>query len=176
LAQRSRKRRKTGASGNGRAPVSRAERREASMAEHYAKRRAREEEIRRKLRPLAPGERPLALKLAAALAALLAVGNIAALLAGLEVDGERPVAGALIFAALMLAAAVGLWQRRYWAVLGFEALLGISLVYAALSLMLAGNLAAVALCLAVFAIAGPLFWFLIRVMSRIQLPTREAER
>jgi hypothetical protein len=142
------------------------------MAEHYAKQRAREEEIRRKLRPLAPDERPLALKIAAVVAAVLAVGNILALLAGLEVNGERPVVGALIFAALMGAAAVGLWQKRYWAVLGFEALLGISLVYASLSLLFAGNLAAVALCLGVLATAGPLFWFLIRVMTRIQMPPR----
>ena len=50
----------------------------------------------------------------------------------------------LIFAALMAAAAVGMWQCRYWAVLGFEALLGIAIIFAALSLLVASNLAAVA--------------------------------
>ena len=68
----------------------------------------------------------------------------------------------------MLAAAVGLWQRRYWAVLGFEALLGIAHHCApALSLLVAANVAAVLLCLGDHRrSAAPLFWKLIRVMAR----------
>jgi hypothetical protein len=81
----------------------------------------------------------------------------------------------LIFCALMIAAAVGMWRMRYWAVLGFQALLGIAVVFAAGSLIVASNLAAVALCLGILAIAGTLFWFLVRVMARIQLPTRRPE-
>ena len=77
----------------------------------------------------------------------------------------------------MVAAAIGMWQRRYWAVLGFEALLGIAIVFAAISLMVASNLTAAALCLGIIAVSAPLFWFLIRVMARIQLPARrERER
>jgi hypothetical protein len=138
----------------------------------YSRSRERNEAARARLKPLAPGERPLPLRLAAALALLIAVANVVALAAGVQVQGQRPVAGALLFAAVMALAAVGMWQRRYWAVLGFEALLGLSIVYAAISLMLAGNLLAVALCLAVIAVAGPLFWLLIRVMARIQMPRR----
>jgi len=67
----------------------------------------------------------------------------------------------------------GMFAGRYWAVLGFEALLGCLLLWTTLSLLVASNLAAAVLCLAVFAVAGPLFWFLIRVflirvMARIQ--------
>ena len=40
-----------------------------------------------------------------------------------------------------------MWARRYWAVLGFEMLLGVAIVGAAISLMRASNLAGVALCL-----------------------------
>ena len=124
----------------------------------------------RRCKPLAPGERPLALRLSVALALFIAITNIVLLLAGYEVDGQRPsTAGSLIFAGLMVAAAIGMWQRRYWAVLGFEALLGIAIVFAAISLMVASNLAAAALCLGIIAVAAPLFWFLIRVMARIQL-------
>jgi hypothetical protein len=98
------------------------------------------------------------------------------LASGYEVDGNgQSVAGALIFAALMGAAAIGMWQCRYWAVLGFEALLGVAIVFSALSLMLASNLTAVALCLAIIAVATPLFWFLIRAMARIQLPSRRPQ-
>jgi hypothetical protein len=111
--------------------------------------------------------------LAAILAALLGAANLALLAAGWEVEGgNQSVIGVLIFAGLMAAAAIGMWRCRYWAVLGFEALLGIALVYATLALLVASNLAAVVRCLAIIAVAGPLFWFLIRAMARIQLPAR----
>ena len=90
------------------------------------------------------------------LAALLGLANLALLAAGYEVQGEQQsAAGVLIFAALMAAAAIGMWQCRYWAVLGFEALLGIAIVFAALSLLVASNLAAVLLCLAIIAVREP---------------------
>jgi len=143
------------------------------MARGYARGRQRDEAARAALKPLAPGERPVAVTLAAILAALLGIANVALLIAGYEVeDSGQSTVGVLIFAVLMGAAAIGMWQCRYWAVLGFEALLGIAIVFAALSLMVASNVVAVALCLAIVLIASPLFWFLIRAMARIQLPSR----
>jgi hypothetical protein len=176
LGQRSRKRRGAtttpGPSGPPPAPDPAAER----LARGYARGRARDEAARAKLKPLAPGERPLAVTLAAILAAVLGLANVALLIAGYEIEDQRQsTAGALIFAALMGAAAVGMWQCRYWAVLGFQALLGIAIVFSALSLLVASNLAAVALCLGIVAVAGPLFWFLIRAMARIQLPSRRPQ-
>ena len=139
----------------------------------YARGRAKDEAARAALKPLAPGERPLAVTLAAILAAVLGLSNVVLLAVGYEVqDGDQPAAGVLVFAALMAAAAIGMWQCRYWAVLGFEALLGIAIVFSALSLMVASNLTAVLLCLLIIAVASPLFWFLIRAMARIQLPSR----
>jgi hypothetical protein len=138
------------------------------LARGYARGRERDEAIRAQLAPLGPDERPLGLRLAVALAALLALANVVAVLAG--ANGRR-TAG-LVFAAVMALAAVGMWRRRYWAVLGFEVLLGISIVYAALSLAFASNLAGVALCLAVIGLCGPVFWLLVRVMARLQLPSR----
>jgi len=148
------------------------------MARGYARGRERDAAARASLQPLAPGERPLAIRLSVALAAVIAIANVVLLIAGYGVDGQRPsVAGALIFAGLMTAAAIGMWQLRYWAVLGFEALLGIALVFAAISLMVASNLAAALLCLGIIVVTAPLFWTLIRVMARIQLPARrERER
>jgi len=143
------------------------------MARGYARGRARDDAVRAALPPLAPGERPRAVTIAAILAALLGTANLVLLAAGWEIEGgAQSVIGVLVFAGLMGAAAIGMWRCRYWAVLGFEALLGIAIVYAALALMVASNLAAVLRCLAVIAIAGPLFWFLIRAMARIQLPAR----
>jgi hypothetical protein len=145
------------------------------LARGYARARDRDDAIRAGLVPLAPDERPLPLRLSAALAALLCLGNLALVVSGAHVDGKRPVLAALVFAALMAAAAVGIWKGRYGAVLGFEALLACLLLWAALSLLVASNLAAALLCLAVFAVAGPLFWLEIRVMARMQATRRAAE-
>jgi hypothetical protein len=146
------------------------------MARGYARGRAKDEAARAALKPLGPGERPRAVTVAAVVAALIAAANVALVIGGYELeDGSRPTSGALVFAAIMVAAAIGMWQRRYWAVLGFEALLGIAIVFAALSLMVASNLVAVLLCVAIIALASPLFWFLIRAMARIQLPARRPE-
>ena len=109
------------------------------MARGYARGREKDAAARAKLEPLAPGERPRAVTIAAIVAALLGLANLVLLAAGYEVAGRAssPTAGVLIFAALMAAAAIGMWQVRYWAVLGFEALLGIAIVFSALSLLVA---------------------------------------
>jgi hypothetical protein len=135
---------------------------------------ARNEQIRSGLEPLAPGERPRPLVAAAAIAALLAVANIGMYAAGYDLRGndDPSLAGVLVFSVILLAAAAGMWAMRYWAVLGFECLLAITVVYAAIGLAVASNVRAVVLCLAVIGAAGWLFWKLIRVMARIQMPRR----
>ena len=144
-----------------------------SMARGYARAREKDEAARAALVPLAPGERPWPVALSAVLAAVFAVANAILVLAGWEVDGRRPVAGGLIFASVMLAAAIGMWRLKYWAVLGWEVLLGVTFIGAMLSLLRAGNVQGVLLALAVMALTGPLFWLLIRQMARIQMPTRK---
>jgi hypothetical protein len=67
---------------------------------------------------------------------------------------------------------VGMWRARYWAVLGFEALLGVSVLIAALSLVVVSSAKGVAICLVTIAICGPLFYKLVRAMARIQMPQR----
>jgi len=142
------------------------------MSRGYARSRERDDAVRAALVPLAPGERPLAVTISAVAAAVFAAVNLALLAFGWEVDGDQPVLGTLIFSGVMLAAAIGMWKLRYWAVLGFEVLLGVTVLSAFLALLRAENLAAVALCLAIIALAGPLFWKLIRAMARIQMPRR----
>ncbi len=144
------------------------------MARGYARSRERDEAARAALVPLAPGERPWPIIVSAVLAAGFAIANLILLAAGYEVDGERPVVGGLAFAAIMLAAAVGLWYVKYWAVLGFEVLLGVTFAGAMLSILRATNLEAVLLSVGVMILTGPLFWLLIRQMARIQMPKRPA--
>jgi cation transport ATPase len=144
-----------------------------TMRRGYARSEQRNAAVRAQLDPLAPDERPTPLVIAAAVAAILAVANLVAWIAGLDVEGKQPGAfGVVLFAAIMLLAAWGMWHRRYWAVLGFEALLAITLCIAALSLLVASNVAAVVLCVAILGPAGWLFWKLIRVMGRLQAPQR----
>lgn len=129
----------------------------------------RNAQAREQLRPLEAGERPLGLRLAVALAAVVALANVVLVATS---SGAHRGEG-LGFALLMAAAAVGMWQRRYLAVLGFEVLLGVSTIYATLSLAFASNVAAALLALAVIAICAPVFWLLVRVMARLQTPPRE---
>jgi hypothetical protein len=143
------------------------------MRRGYARARARDDAARAQLVPLAPGERPRAVVVAVVVAAVLGLANLGLLAAGWEVSGEEPqVTGVLVFSALMLAAAVGMWRLRYWAVLGFQALLGISIAISALSLLVATNLQGAVLSLTVMLAGGTLFWFLVRAMARIQMPER----
>jgi hypothetical protein len=67
---------------------------------------------------------------------------------------------------------VGVWQRRYLAVLLFEILLTVSMIYAALSLAFASNVTGALLSLAVLLLAAPVFWLLVRIMARLQMPRR----
>jgi hypothetical protein len=148
--------------------------RKRRSAEPRLRGEARDEQIRAGLEPLTPGERPRAITVAVVVAVLLGVANLVLLAVGYDVRGtEGPSAvGAILFAAVMFAAAYAMWRGRYWAVLGFQCLLAITGVAAGLALLVASNLRAVVLCLALIAGSGTLFWFLIRAMARIQMPER----
>jgi hypothetical protein len=169
LGRRSRKARR--AAGGVRAPLPPP--RPAPPPERPARLRgeARNQAIRESLEPLAPGERPVPVTIAAIVAAGLAVANIALLVGGYDVPGRgNPVAGGIVFAVLMVVAAVGLWKARYWAVLGFEALLAIALIVFALFLLRASTVLGALVAVAVLVLGGWLFFKLVRAMARIQMP------
>ena len=131
-------------------------------------------EARDALVPLEPGERPLPVTIGAAVAGVLGLVNLGLYVAGFEIDGDRPqVVGVLVFSALMLAAAWGMWNVRYWAVLGMQALLGLLIVILSLVLVTARDVWGVLLLLAIIVPAGTLFWFMVKAMARIQMPTRD---
>ena len=137
------------------------------MARGYSRSRAKTEAIQAGLTPLGPDERPLGIKLAVALALFIAAANLIGAAAG--AGGESPVAG-VVFALVMIALAVGLWQRIYLVILLFQALLAITIIVSTLSLAFAGNLAGVALAVGIIAACSPVFWLLVRVMARLQVP------
>jgi hypothetical protein len=133
----------------------------------------RDEAARAELVPLRDGERPGAVTAAAVIAFGLAVANIGLAAAGWKIQGHRTAwPGVILFSILLLAMGAGLWRARYWAVLGMEALLAITMLLFALALPFASNLSAVLLSVGVLIPASILFWFLIKAMARIQMPER----
>ena len=125
------------------------------------------------LEPLGAGERPAPLLIAVLVCAILAAGVIAGALTVHDLSrhgGSLP--GAVFLAALLAALAAGMYRRRYWAVLGFEALLAFQIIVTSLALVVASTLAAAAGCLLLIGLGGWLFWKLVRVMGRIQAGER----
>jgi len=157
LAQRSRKR------GRREAPAERPPRR--STEERNA-------EIRAGLEPLAQGERPGAVTAGSIVAAVLGVLVLVGYFTDARFADRGSLAGALMISAVLFLAAWGMWNARYWAVLGFEALLAFLVLVASLALLVASNVWAVIQCVLVVGLGGWLFWKLIRVMGRLQAPQR----
>ena len=140
-----------------------------------ARSEARNAAVRATLTPLAPGERPWPIKIAALTALLIGAGDLIVVI----VDGSFRVGGAhtapggvVLFSILMLVCAWGMWQLRYWAVLGFQAILLFVILIFSLLLLRANNLLAVLTGVLVVGGGGYLFYKLVRVLSRIQMPER----
>ena len=133
----------------------------------------RDAAVRATLTPLAPGERPWAITVGAGLAALSGVSQLILFLVGVKLrsTGVHASAGQTIaFAVLMLMCAIGMWLMRYWAVLGFMALLAILIVFAIGALVKASSVVGLVVALGIVGIGGFLFFKLVRVLSRIQMP------
>lgn len=143
----------------------------------YARSQARNAEVREGLEPLAPDERPLRLKVAVAIAALLAAGNLVATF-GVELPGagtSTTVYG-LLQAAVLGVAAWGMWGKRYWAVLGFQALLALQILFWSLALLRVENVfLGIGVALLIVGL-GVMFWSLVRLMARIQLPEQPTRK
>ena len=125
------------------------------------------------LEPLAEDERPPALLVAVAVCAVLALAVIvgAATVHDLSRRGGS-LPGAIVLAGALALLAQGMYRRRYWAVLGFEALLAFQILVTSLALVVASTIAAAAGCLLSIGLGGWLFWKLVRVMGRIQAGER----
>ncbi len=148
-----------------------------------ARTEAKNEAARAELEPLAKGERPLVVTIGAVISALVAVSSAVGYAAGVEVEqfgsdgiqqgeGEAPLASVIAVVLLMGTMAYGMWRARYWAVLGFQALLVIVLIAGSLALIGAGSLLPAIGTTLLIAGAGALFYFMIKAMARIQMPER----
>jgi hypothetical protein len=147
------------------------------MERGYAKAEERNQEAREALEPLAEGERPLVVTIGAVVAALIAASIVIGYLAGTEVNGEKPHFVQVLAPALLMGImAWGMWRARYWAVLGFQLILVFLIFSAVYGLALqAATVAQVLATLALLAVAGSFFFFMVKAMARIQMPTRNPD-
>ncbi len=152
--------------------------RKARSVERRGKIAARSEErnraAREALEPLPEGERPAVVTAGAVISMTIAVLSIAGLaLWDVLRDDPRPNGiGSISFAVLVGAMAYGLWRTRYWAVLGFQAALVLVILAATLGMISALTVGLLIGNFVVVAIAGTLFYFMIKAMARIQMPER----
>jgi len=144
----------------------------ADFIERYrARTEAQNAAARAKLEPLAPGERPWPLQVASALAGLAGIVNLIAYAAGEKINGSRPNAAViLVFSALAIGLAIGMWLRVYVAGLVFMVVLAVLIVMFSLFLIEASNLLGVVVPLIIIGGGGFLFWKLVRVLGRLQAP------
>jgi hypothetical protein len=138
----------------------------------YSRSRQRDAEARASLEPLAPGERPRAVTVAAVAAIVLAVANLAAMIADYDSGESGKTVSTIIGTVLLVVVAAGMWRARYWAVLGMQALLAITMILSALALVTAASPGAALLAIVLIVLSGTLFWFLVRALARIQMPPR----
>jgi hypothetical protein len=147
----------------------------ASDSSHGSRSEARNAAVRATLKPLAPGERPWPLKIAALIALMIGAGDLVVVIinGSFNVGGAHTAPGGVVlFSVLMLICAWGMWQLRYWAVLGFQAILVFVILIFSLLLLRANNLLAFATGVVVVGGGGYLFFKLVRVLSRLQMPER----
>jgi hypothetical protein len=144
------------------------------MARGYAKAEERNQAAREALAPLAEGERPLVVTIAAVITGLIALSIVVGYLAGAEVNGEAPKLPQVIAPALLMGVmSWGMWRTRYWAVLGFQLILVFLIFSAVYGLALqAASVGQFAATLGLLAVAGTFFFFMVKAMARIQMPER----
>jgi hypothetical protein len=127
--------------------------------------------------PLREGERPRAVTVGAAVSAAIAAvfwgSAVVSVVSDVEVGGSEPQTAPLVlFAAVLTLMAWGMWRARYWAVLGFQALLALVMLSAGLGLVQVTTLLQAVGTVVILAGAATLFYFMVKALARIQMPKR----
>jgi hypothetical protein len=148
-----------------------------AMTRGYARAEQRNREAREALEPLGEGERPAVVTIGAVVSALIALSIVGGYLAGVKVNGEVPKFAQVAAPALIMGImAWGMWRARYWAVLGFQLILVFLIFSAVFGLAVqASTVPQFAATLGLLAVTGTFFYFMVKAMARIQMPTRPRE-
>jgi hypothetical protein len=155
--------------GNGGAP---AESFQERMSRRYEE---RNDEARARLEPLEEGERPTAVTVGAVASAVLAIiftVSAGLAIAGVDADGRHikplPI---IVFGIVLWSMTIGMWRARYWAVLGFQTVLLLVMLASAFGLVVVNSVFQAVGTTLLLAGSGTLFYFMIRAMARIQMPS-----
>ncbi len=142
----------------------------------------RNEQAREELEPLPEGERPRVVTIGAVISMLIALSILIGWLAGAKVQvvgtdlSERPNPFQVFPPAILFAVmSFGMWRARYWAVLGFEAIMAILMVGSFITLIAATSVFKAISSGLVLIAAGALFWFTVKALARIQMPTQAGD-
>jgi hypothetical protein len=162
------------------APPERVKRKQRSggadrMTRGYARAEQRNQEAREALEPLGEGERPTVVTVGAIVAGLIALSIAVGYLAGVQVDGEKPKLPQVLAPAMIMGVmSWGMWRVRYWAVLGFQLILVFVIFSAFFGLVVgASSVGQILATLGLLVVAGTFFYFMVKAMARIQMPTRD---
>lgn len=144
------------------------------MKAGYAKAEVRNQAAREALVPLAEGERPPVVTFSAILSALVVLSILVTFALGVKVNGSVPKVNTILLPVLILGVlAWGMWKARYWAVVCFQIVLVFLIFTAVYGLMVeATSLAEISASVGLLAVAGVLFWMMVKAMARIQMPDR----
>lgn len=137
----------------------------------------KDREARESLEPLREGERPGAVTAGAIVSGVLALviwaSATLAAITDIDVRGSDPQAVPLaLFAAVLTLMAYGMWRARYWAVLGFQALLVLVMLSSALGLIQVTTVLEAIGTLVLLSGSGVLFYLMVKALARIQMPQR----
>lgn len=139
----------------------------AMMKRGYARAEERNQATREALEPLKPGERPGVLVAAVAWMALMAALMAYNAIASNDLsNGSRVGNGVMVV--LIAVAAIGTWRLEYWAILGTQTVLALTLVSLVLFALVIENVLLVVLGLAAVLVSGYLFFKMVKVMARVQ--------
>lgn len=137
------------------------------MKRGYARAEVKNQATREALEPLKPGERPGILVATVVwilvIAAVMVYNAVAS--NGLS-NGSRVGNGVMVL--LILVAAFGTWRLEYWAILGTQTLLALTLVSLVLAAMVVTNLWLVLLAVVGALVSGYFFYKMVKVMARVQ--------
>ena len=142
------------------------------VARYSARAEQRNAEARAKLIPLAADQHPVPLRIAIGLALIFSLGTLVLMVAGVKVGGRPPATSWILYVVVMFACAVGMYKHWFQAVLAFMCLLAIAIIILCALLVRASNLLGLLIPLVIIAGGGTLFWKLVRVLGRMQMPER----
>ncbi len=145
------------------------------LARYAARAEARNAEARAQLIPLQPGERPWPILASVVVCGLAGLVNFGFWVAGAKIGGKpASTTEMIVFTLITGLCSAGMWVLWFQAVLAFMALLGIVVILFSLFLVEASNVLGVVVPLLFIFGGGFLFWKLVRVLARLQMPDRPA--